>query len=207
VTQGPPYDPRAVANWLLDIAEMDGISVRPLALQKLLYLAHGFCLIRLGKPLMKGHFEAWQYGPVQPAVYQAFKEVGDQPITVRAVARDIMTGLEKLLPTPSDPDARQEVQYVVRSLGRLPAGRLVDLTHAPGGPWHFTVNKAKTSMALGLRITDDVTIQRFKYQKVSVEPSARAGEPDEDAPLVGNRPGEILHVSGNTKARPRTRRV
>jgi uncharacterized phage-associated protein len=37
---GGPYDPRAVANLMLDEADSSGIKVTNLALQKLLYFAH-----------------------------------------------------------------------------------------------------------------------------------------------------------------------
>ena len=185
---GPPYDARAVANWLLDLADQEGLSIQPLALQKLLYFAHGFCLIRLGHPLTRGHFEAWHFGPVHPAVYQAFKHEGDRPITSRAVARDVISGQAMPLPKPEDAEVERELREVVRTLGRRSAGHLVDLTHAPDGPWAFVVNKAKTSVALGLRIPDNVTVERFRFQKVSVRSAARVGEPHEDAPLVGDRP-------------------
>ena len=191
----PPYDPRAAANWLLDLADEEGLTIQPLALQKLLYFAHGFCLIRLGHPLMKGHFEAWQYGPVHPAVYQAFKHEGDRPITSRAEARDVMSGVTKPLLKPQNRAVGGELREVVRTLGRRSPGQLVDLTHAPGGPWAFVVNKAKTSVALGLRIPDNVTVERFRFQKVAVQASARVGEPNEDSPLVGDRPGAALRLS------------
>lgn len=183
-------DPRVVANCLLDLADAEGevtgipMPVRPLALQKLLYLAHGTHLIRFNSPLIAGHFEAWRYGPVNPVVYQAFKHEVAQPISSRAVARNIMTGQERPLPKLDDPQARWAILNTLRSHGRLSPGRLVDITHAKGGPWATVVNKAKTSVALGLRIPDRVTIERFRFQTVSVGIDALSGEPDDDAPLV-----------------------
>jgi uncharacterized phage-associated protein len=189
VTIMPPYDPRAVANLLLDLADgEDGgpIPISNLALQKLLYFAHGHFLIRTGKPLVQGAFEAWTYGPVHPAVYQAFKcEVG-LPIQGRAVARDVMTGATRPLALPDDADVRRALRDVLRSYGHLSPGTLVDISHARFGPWWTTVNKAKTSVALGLRIQDSVTLACFKHQKVSVGPQSRVGEPSEDRPLVGD---------------------
>lgn len=184
------HDPRAVANCLLDLADVEAevtgipMPVRPLALQKLLYLAHGMHLIRFNAPLIAGHFEAWRYGPVNPVVYQAFKHEGAQPITSRAAARDVMTGRERLLPALDDSQARWSILNTLRSHGRLTPGRLVDITHAKGGPWAAVVNKAKTSVALGLRIPDSVTVERFRFQTVSVGIYALSGEPDDDAPFV-----------------------
>jgi uncharacterized phage-associated protein len=185
----PPYDPRAVANLLLDLAakEEDGpLPISNLVLQKLLYFAHGHFLIRTGTPLVQGAFEAWTYGPVHPAVYRAFKSEADRPIQTRAVGRNPMTGEVRQLPIPDDNQVRRHLREVLRAYGNLSPGRLVDIAHAPKGPWATVVNKAKTSVALGLRITDSVTLESFKHQKVTVGPYSRVGEPNEDTPLVGD---------------------
>jgi len=184
----PPYDPRAVANLLLDLAaqEEGPLPISNLALQKLLYFAHGHFLIRTGTPLVQGAFEAWTYGPVHPAVYQAFKEESDRPIGTRALARNVMTGATSPLTLPDDLEVRRTLRDVLRSYGHLSPGRLVDIAHARNGPWWTIKNRAETSVALGLRISDDVTLKCFKFQKVSVGPQARVGEPNEDTPLVGD---------------------
>jgi uncharacterized phage-associated protein len=180
----PPYDPRAVANLLLDLADRDGLPVTNLVLQKLLYFAHGHFLIRSGVPLVRGGFEAWTHGPVHPAVYQAFKVAGKLPIQFRAEARNFATGDILALHAPTDPQVRRHIIGVLSAYGHLPPGRLVDISHAPRAPWAATKNKAETSVALGLRISDNVIVECFKYHKVSVGPESRAGEPDEDTPLA-----------------------
>lgn len=183
----PPYDPRAVANLLLDIADSEYGGRRPisnLALQKLLYFSHGHFLIKHSLPLVKGAFEAWTYGPVHPAVYQCFKAEGNQPIKTRAVRYDILTGVSESLEEPSDSRVHDQLREVINSYAHLRPGQLVDITHAPMGPWATIVNRAKTSVALGLRIPDSVTKDHFKYQKVSVGRVSRVGEPDEDTPFV-----------------------
>lgn len=185
----PPYDPRAVANLLLDLAEREedeALPISNLALQKLLYFAHGHFLIRTRTPLVQGAFEAWTYGPVHPAVYQAFKCEADRPIRIRAVGRNVMTGETSALDAPDDPAVRRLLRDVLRSYGHLSPGRLVEITHAPKGPWATVVERSKTSVVLGLRIPDAVTLECFKHQKVSVGPSSRVGEPNEDTPLVGD---------------------
>lgn len=180
----PPYDPRAVANLLLDLADQDGLAISNLALQKLLYFAHAHFLIRHDKPLVTGGFEAWTYGPVHPAVYQAFKADADRPLRSRATARNVMTGESRPLPRIEDRDAQRLIREVLASYGHLPAGRLIDLSHAPNGPWAAVVKQARESVALGLRIPDNVTRERFRYLKVPVGPETRAGNPHEDTPFV-----------------------
>lgn len=182
--RSPPYDPRAIANLLLDLADRNDVSVSNLALQKLLYFAHGLFLTRTGKPMVSGHFEAWTYGPVHPVVYQAFKEAGDRPIARRALSRNVMTGESQEIPLPDDAEVREVLREVIHSFGRMSAGRLVELSHAPNGPWAHVVDKARTSVSIGLRITDKVTLERFKYQKIAVGPVSPVGVPNEDSPLI-----------------------
>lgn len=179
-----PYDPRAIANLMLDEAANPRygaeISITNLALQKLLYFAHGIHLKRGKGPLVSGYFEAWQYGPVHPAVYRAFKESGSNVITMRAAGRDPLTGHARELLTPIDPEVRELIAEVVLRYGKMSPGRLVDLSHAKGAPWEVVVDKSRTSVAFGMRIPDTVIIDRFQHHKVSVDANPRAGEPPSD---------------------------
>jgi uncharacterized phage-associated protein len=174
------YDPRAIANLMLDEADRRNLKVTNLALQKLLYFAHGLFLTKTKKPLVSGYFEAWQYGPVHPSVYRAFKPLGSAPITTRAVGKDPLTGKSRNLPKPTNLDVVDLVSDVIKSYGHLSPGRLVDLSHAKDAPWSAVADKARTSVAFGMRIPDDVIMDRFQYHKVSVNTSPRAGEPPND---------------------------
>jgi len=178
-------DPRRVCNLILDEA---GIS-RPLtniSLQKLLYFVHGFYLVGTKRPLVSGHFEAWQYGPVHPVAYDAFKKAGDVPIEFRAERQDPLTGQAFPLPPIEQGEIRKFAKLVVLKLGHLSAGRLVDLSHAPSGPWHHVVDKARINVQFGLRIANDLIEERFKFHKITVGSTPMAGEPREDAPFAGN---------------------
>ncbi|MEO1703503.1 MAG: Panacea domain-containing protein [Pseudomonadota bacterium] len=178
------YDPRAIANLMLDEADRRGIKITNLALQKLLYFAHGIHMKRGKGPLVSGYFEAWQYGPVHPAVYRAFKKNGAEPIAVRAVKQDPLTGRTKELTLPDDMAVIDLVSDVVRRLGRMSPGQLVDLSHAKGSPWAAVVDKARTDVAFGMRIPDNEIRDRFQHHKVSLDVTPRAGEPpSDDKPL------------------------
>lgn len=176
-------DARAVANLMLDRADIHRLRLSNLRLQKLLYFAHGRHLVVTHRPLVSGHFEAWKFGPVHPAVYAAFKDFGDAPITSRAVKRHPLTGMETALPLVVDDGALEHIDAVLVSLGRLPASRLVELSHAPNGPWAYVVNKASTSAALGMRISDTVIRERF-VQVIPIRAEAENGEPGEDSPFA-----------------------
>lgn len=179
-----PYDPRSVANLMLDEADRVGVNITNLALQKLLYFAHGIFLNETKRPLVSGYFEAWQYGPVHPAAYKAFRSAGSEPIHFRARGQDVLTGASKPISEPNNQTVRRLVQQVLNSYGKLSPGRLVDISHAKNSPWDFIADKGRTSVAFGLRIPDNVIIDRFKYHKVSIGAVPVAGEPLEDTPFT-----------------------
>jgi uncharacterized phage-associated protein len=180
----PPFDPRAVANLLLDIAGESGISVSNLALQKLLYFAHGHFLLETGKPLLQGAFEAWNNGPVHPAVYHAFKGAGRAPIRERAAGQNVMTGTVRPLSLPRSEDVTRHLRKVLVAYGHLSPGLLVAISHAPRGPWAVIRDRAIHGIALGARIPDAVTIECFRFQKISVGLDVQKAIPDDDAPLL-----------------------
>lgn len=179
-----PADPRSICNLILDEADRARVPITNLALQKLLYFAHSIHLIEAKRPLVSGYFEAWQYGPVHPTAYRAFKAAGDRPITFRAEREEPLSGKRLPIASAADPDVVRLVARVMTSYGRLTPGRLVEISHATGAPWHFVVDQARASMAFGLRISDTLILERFKHHKVSVGAQPAKGEPGEDAPFA-----------------------
>lgn len=179
-----PIDPRSVCNLMLDEADRSQTPITNLVLQKLLYFVHAIYLIETKRPLVSGYFEAWTYGPVHPGAYKAFKVAGARPITFRAEREDPLTGERQSISNPTEQSIMRLVQRVMSSYGHLDARRLVDIAHAPGAPWQIVVDKARTSMALGARIPDNVIIACFNRHKVSVGPISNLGDPGEDTPLT-----------------------
>jgi uncharacterized phage-associated protein len=74
------YPAITVANELIKLSLSEGISVTPMKLQKMLYLANGISYKRKGQKLIDERFEAWDYGPVVESVYHEFKEYRGNPI-------------------------------------------------------------------------------------------------------------------------------
>ena len=62
------------------ICRESGWTTTQLAVQKILYLAHMVHFGRTNAPLVQGQFEAWEYGPVHPLLYQRVKAFGAKPI-------------------------------------------------------------------------------------------------------------------------------
>ena len=105
---------RAVANAILDLATRKGKRLTLMQLIKLVYLAHGWSLALLKRPLIKHPVQAWQYGPVIPNVYKAFSRFGSSPITSPAV--DKQTGT--IYASSLDDNEREIVDSVRRELRR-----------------------------------------------------------------------------------------
>lgn len=108
------------------LCERSGWRLSNLEVQKLVYLAHMFCLGRTGSPLVDGHFEAWEYGPVHPDLYHRVKVFGSDPVqnvfhTVR--------GLD------SESTEARVLDEIGDSLAGCPSGRLVAITHWDRGAW------------------------------------------------------------------------
>lgn len=198
MTDGP-HDPRAIANLLLNYADSASIEIKHIALQKLLYFAHESYLMRTGEPLLSGAFEAWQYGPVHPATYQAFKRADDRPINFRAKATDLLTGESREIPLPEESDVCLHVMRVLASYGGLSTSRLIEMSHAPGGPWHDVVHRGGSEPQLGGRITDTVIKQCATAKIRSVHLSkeiTETGEPTrEDDPTAGHGRSELYRTA------------
>ncbi|MEO1191621.1 MAG: type II toxin-antitoxin system antitoxin SocA domain-containing protein [Pseudomonadota bacterium] len=133
-----PHDSRAVANKILRVARSKGIELTLMQLIKLVYLAHGWWLaFSDGEALTSTQAQAWQYGPVHPEVYRAFKRHGAQPIS--SPATDPLTGLE--YSADFSDEQNSIIDAVVEGYGRTHAFRLSNVMHKPGTPWRVTYDK------------------------------------------------------------------
>lgn len=184
----PPYDPRAVANLLLDVLATKGPPPTHIQLQKLLYFAHGRFLLAEDQPLVSGYFEAWEYGPVHPAVYQAFKSTRERAIDFRALKTNLVTGEQTVVDPPDSPEARRHIEAIASDYGLLSTRQLIDLSHAPKAPWDQTIKRVSSQITLGTRISNDLIKEWFQRHKIDIGSSSRSGGPLRDAPLTGNRP-------------------
>ena len=176
-----PLDPRSVANLILAEAKERQISLTNLALQKIIYFVHGKFLVEEGEPLVAGSFEAWQYGPVNLAVYDAFKNCGADPICQRATKRDLRTGKVEEVQFPESANLQRKITDAAAPYLKLSAGRLVDLSHASGSPWDRVTTGKGGQRSYGLRISNENIRENFKYHKISINDTPRIGEPDEES--------------------------
>jgi uncharacterized phage-associated protein len=192
---GAPFDPRAIANLILVEQRKAGRQVTHVALQKLLYFAHGLHLVRGKGPLVSGYFEAWMHGPVHPGVYVAFKHYRAQPIDELAFSEDPLTGKRTSIHVPDDPEAIAVVEKVTRELGLLSASQLRALSHAQNGPWEAAVGGADAPLGYLVRISSQSIIERFRNHKRLLS-DGTAEEPGlEETPAARNGSRPVRNTS------------
>jgi uncharacterized phage-associated protein len=118
-----------VANEFMSLAAVEGKSLTPMQLLKLVYIAHGWMLGLHGEPLISNRIEAWKYGPVIPDLYHQIKRFRSRPVTeaLKVPVDDSLNDLEADL-----------VAQVYRAYGGMDGIQLSSLTHQPGTPWDET---------------------------------------------------------------------
>ena len=122
-------DVKEVANLFLYLAEEQanqetGDLMTDLKLQKMLYFAQCWHLVRYDRPLFDSKIEAWDHGPVVPVVYAEYKKYGSNPIHASTVNYSLFSDHE--LDTILD---------VFAYYGRYSASGLRELSHKSGSPW------------------------------------------------------------------------
>lgn len=149
------YDARAVANFVLDLAERDGRNLTQVALLKIIYFAHGWYLAAKGRPLVVQPIEAWKFGPVIKVVRDAFKQFGSKPITTRAERLILQTGEYQVVSADLSAEDAEFVGSVYQHYRQFEAWELSDITHEKDSPWDRVWNPEGASGRLGLRIRND----------------------------------------------------
>ncbi|BDP41802.1 hypothetical protein DAETH_17710 [Deinococcus aetherius] len=123
------YAAEVVANAFLDLARAEGRTLTQMQVHKLVYIAHGWTLALLGRPLIYNTVHAWQRGPVVRRLWDYWGGRGRTPIA------------EPLDVSPGEPDLRGDsaAQEVIRSVwttyGQMDGDELSRLTHLRGSPW------------------------------------------------------------------------
>lgn len=144
------YDVLTVADALLKIAKRRNLSLTPMQLVKLTYIAHGWSLGLRGRDLFRNRIEAWQYGPVIPDLYQATKAFGRRPIPLESIGDEAKVGV-------SAEDMRF-LEGVFSKYGHLDGITLSYLTHKAGTPW----NQVYRPGVMHVEIPDDLIASHYK---------------------------------------------
>ena len=108
-----------------------------LKLNKILYYAQAWSLVKLNKPLFEDEIQAWEYGPVIPDVYHTYKCCGKDPIREAEDSFD-----ESNL---SNEDLELLIN-VYRTYGQYTGWKLKEMTHRKHGPWDQVYQKEKNAV-------------------------------------------------------------
>ena len=145
------YDARSVANGVLRIAQSAGRTLTNMQLQKLVYIAHGYALAILHKPLIKQNVEAWRYGPVVADLYHALREYGAGKVTkpINILPEEELSETHIAL-----------IWEVVSAYGGFSGPQLSTMTHRQGTPWKEIYDPA----GWGNSIIPDQSIEQHYIQ-------------------------------------------
>lgn len=67
------YNVLDVSRYIINYSNAKDYGISNLKLQKILYFVQAYFLIQTGFPCFKEKIEAWDFGPVIPVAYRAFK--------------------------------------------------------------------------------------------------------------------------------------
>lgn len=117
------YDAQDVARYVIERCHKMARPISNLKLQKILYFLQAAFLVEGRGPLFSNTMEAWDYGPVVPDVYHAYKMYGDTNIPVTETGHYPFTKRDEELMD----------EYIDRAAG-YSAIKLVEISHSQA-PW------------------------------------------------------------------------
>ena len=155
------YDAKGICNHILSEWDAKLHRITNKKINKLLFFAHGFHLIRTGQPLVRNNFEAWEHGPVVKVIYHEFKEFGYSPIEKLAYSFDYNEGIDKpfFCNIMSDPDY-DRIMSVIQHYMAFSADELEAMSHEKDGPWDWVRNRNEGG--LGGRIPNELIKSHFQ---------------------------------------------
>lgn len=150
-----------IANEILVLCKKRVISVSPMKLTKLTYVAFGWYAGLHGRKLFSSRIEAWKYGPVMPDLYHATKKYGRI-----GIPDDLIPDRESL----DDPEIRDFLEEIVEKYGEMSAIRLSSITHLPDSPWREVYDRQGSGKEIPFEL-----IRRHYARKLDDRDTAAAG--------------------------------
>ena len=120
-----------VARYVINQARKLGHPISNMQLQKVMYYLQGAYGAKYDRPLFYEDIEAWQWGPVIPEVYYAFRAYAASDIPSQDEVGLALEGNELYF-----------INGIIDKLCKYPANRLVSETHSEM-PWKLTTNDGK----------------------------------------------------------------
>lgn len=101
----------------------------------MLYFLDIFYLIDKQKRLIDENFQAWQYGPVIPEVYQCYAMNAAYPINIRETIKEEFPN-----------DYSSYLYGFIDKLARMKPWDLVSFSHRPNQPWFKAYKEGKKKL-------------------------------------------------------------
>ena len=116
------YSALEVAKYVINHEHSNGREITNLRLQKLLYFVQAKVLVETGNPCFEDEMEAWDFGPVVPAVYYAYKVFGSLDIISDEAAPNLNKAVSGY------------IDSILDYCQNFPTFQLVEITHKQS-PW------------------------------------------------------------------------
>jgi uncharacterized phage-associated protein len=129
-----------VANAFLDLAEKSGAKLTNMQVQKLVFLAQGYSLALLNRPLFYHNIHAWQFGPVVPKLYKKLQQYGNGYVSDK-ISTELIVESGAL-----DTEDKKVIDAVYGAYGSWTGSKLSALTHLDNTPWDITFRKKPFSI-------------------------------------------------------------
>ncbi|EJF77533.1 Uncharacterized phage-associated protein [Candidatus Bartonella washoeensis] len=158
------YQVQQIANFFLEKGREENIQISPMKLIKLVYLAYGWMLAATGERLFPDRIEAWQHGPVIPALYHEFKDWGRRFIDCYSRTVDLETGeilIPKIPKESADKYTVQLLEIVWNAYKNFEPWLLRKESHEEGSPWKRVYDVGQFSVKL-----KDDDIKEYFTQKI-----------------------------------------
>lgn len=128
----PAWSPE-VADEFIRLAGREDRRLNQLQLQKLVYIAHGWCLAITGQPLTGDRPEAWEHGPMYRRLADALAPCGLGPVTTficgnKGLASEISSSI-------LEPKEFEIIGRVYKDYSGFTAAQLSTLTRRNNAPW------------------------------------------------------------------------
>ena len=159
-----------VADYLIEASyqrlnSLDDDLMTHMKLQKLAYYAQGFSLHFYGEPLFAEPIEAWEHGPVCPALYAEFRRFKHEPIKPMAALDEVGARFT--------PEQRDAMNTVLLFYGSYSAAMLRKMSHSDSA-WIDAIGKQDKTISLeAMKSSCD------KRLEIKVEMLESADEDDE----------------------------
>lgn len=151
--------PSDVAKYFLYRSNQDGDLVSPLKMQKLVYYAYVWTLVKNKKKLFDEKIQAWPSGPVVPSLYKELKSYGSAPIDEKYLGVKNEAELNAIF-SKFPKEVKEVLDGVYETYSTKTAFELVALTHAEK-PWLEARNNLAATKPCNNPISDETILKQY----------------------------------------------